>query len=92
MPTAAAIRALAAAAVATSMVIGAIDPALALCGTRGGPGYRSNANGRCVGWSDIGKTCGNPPTERCTAEQAHPDAEEASGHSKKAWDLRPFKK
>jgi hypothetical protein len=31
--------------------------ALADCGDKGGPGYRA-ANGRCVGWSDTGKTRG----------------------------------
>jgi len=36
------------------------DPAFAECGDRGGPGYRG-PRGRCVGWADIGKTCGNPP-------------------------------
>jgi len=36
------------------------DPVFAERGDRGGPGYRG-PSGRCVGWADIGKTCGNPP-------------------------------
>lgn len=37
------------------------------CGCRGGPGYRGS-DGRCVGWKDLAKKCGNPPTSRCSAE------------------------
>lgn len=47
------------------------------CGCRSGPGYRA-PNGRCVGWKDIGKTCGSPPTTRCTAEGPNVGAEEAA--------------
>jgi hypothetical protein len=43
--------------------------AIAACGDKGGPDYRS-PSGRFVGWADIGKTCGNPPSARCTAENA----------------------
>ncbi|CAN7371658.1 hypothetical protein LJR220_003312 [Bradyrhizobium sp. LjRoot220] len=69
---------------ATFLCILATD-ALAACGDRGGPGYRG-PSGRCVGWADIGKTCGNPPTTRCTAESTAPGAEAAAGHGVKAWD------
>src|SRR4051794_35332085 len=61
------------------------EMALADCGARGGPGYRSAA-GRCVGWADIGRTCGNPPTTRCTAERVATGAEVAADHGQKAWD------
>jgi hypothetical protein len=42
------------------------------CGCKGGPGYRA-PNGRCVGWADIDRTCGKPPTLRCSAELAPTD-------------------
>jgi hypothetical protein len=60
-------------------------PALADCGDKGGPGYRA-ANGRCVGWSDIGKTCGNPPTTKCSPEKTSAAADVAAEHSLKAWE------
>jgi endonuclease YncB( thermonuclease family) len=41
--------------------------AFAACGERGGPGYRA-PDGRCVGWADLERTCGNPPATRCTPE------------------------
>jgi hypothetical protein len=59
--------------------------ALAECGDRGGPGYRG-PSGRCVGWADIGKTCGNPPTTRCTPERVSTGSAEAAEHGQKAWD------
>lgn len=37
------------------------------CGCRGGPGYRGS-DGQCVGWRDLAKKCGLPPTSRCNAE------------------------
>jgi hypothetical protein len=37
------------------------------CGCRGGPGYRG-PDGRCVGWADLAKKCGSPPTKYCTGE------------------------
>ena len=40
------------------------------CGCKGGPGYRSNATGKCVGFKALAKTCGEPPTLRCTFENA----------------------
>ena len=61
------------------------DQAIEACGDRGGPGYRS-PSGRCVGWADIGKTCGNPPSTRCTAERAANGAEAAAELGQKAWD------
>ncbi|CAH1669105.1 exported hypothetical protein [Hyphomicrobiales bacterium] len=56
-------------------------PALAqscdYCGCKGGPGYR-DAKGKCVGWKQLSKACGNPPTTRCTYEKGdlEPEAEE----------------
>jgi hypothetical protein len=68
-----------------------VGNALADCGSRGGPGYRG-PNGRCVGWADIGRTCGSPPTTRCTAEGAAIGAEEAAAagasHQDKVEGLR----
>jgi len=40
------------------------------CGCRGGPGYRSNATGQCVGYKTLEAKCGNPPTLRCRFENA----------------------
>jgi hypothetical protein len=59
--------------------------AIAACGDKGGPGYRA-PSGRCVGWADIGKTCGNPPTTRCAVENAASGAEAAADLGQKAWD------
>ena len=42
------------------------------CGCKGGPGYRG-PDGKCVGWAALKKTCGTPPTERCSAEGAAKD-------------------
>ena len=53
------------------------------CGCRGGPGYRG-PNGRCVGWSDIGRTCGDPPSTQCTPEGPNAGAEEAAKLGAKA--------
>jgi hypothetical protein len=47
------------------------------CGCRGGPGYRG-PDGRCVGWASLGRTCGNPPTTRCSAEGPNAGAEAAA--------------
>jgi hypothetical protein len=47
------------------------------CGCRGGPGYRG-PSGRCVGWSDVGRTCGDPPSTRCIPEGPNAGAEEAA--------------
>jgi len=39
------------------------------CGCAGGPGYRG-PDGRCVGFRELERTCGTPPTERCKFENA----------------------
>jgi hypothetical protein len=39
----------------------------AACGERGGPGYRG-PDGHCVGWANLKRVCGDPPTTRCTPE------------------------
>jgi hypothetical protein len=57
------------------------------CGCRGGPGYRG-PSGRCVGWADIGRTCGSPPTTRCTPEGPNAGAEQAAEYGVKAIDAR----
>jgi hypothetical protein len=67
-------------------LVASITCANAACGDRGGPGYRA-PSGRCVGWADIGKTCGNPPTTRCTAENASGSASIAADHGQKAWEV-----
>jgi hypothetical protein len=63
------------------------DEAAATCGERGGPGYRG-PNGQCVGWANIGKVCGNPPTTHCTAEMAKPNAGPAAEHGAAIESLR----
>ena len=40
------------------------------CGCKGGPGYRSDATGKCVGFKALRTECGYPPTLRCTFENA----------------------
>jgi hypothetical protein len=62
--------------------------ASAECGERGGPGYRG-PNGQCVGWANIGKICGSPPTTHCTPERANPNALPASEHGQEIEKLRP---
>lgn len=37
------------------------------CGCKGGPGYRS-PSGHCVGWAQLSRVCGTPPSARCSAE------------------------
>lgn len=49
------------------------------CGSRGGPGYRG-PDGKCVGWANIGRVYGNPPSTNCTPEIAHQNAPEAAAH------------
>ena len=39
------------------------------CGCAGGPGYRG-PNGRCVGFRNLLRICGDPPTQRCKFENA----------------------
>lgn len=45
-------------------------PACKGCGCKGGPGYRSMVTGKCVGFKQLKKACGNPPTLRCVFENA----------------------
>jgi len=37
------------------------------CGERGGPAFRG-PNKKCVGWAELDRVCGSPPTTRCTYE------------------------
>ena len=37
------------------------------CGSKDGPGYRG-PNGKCVGFQQLYRVCGNPPTTRCKLE------------------------
>ena len=64
------------------------DQAAATCGERGGPGYRG-PNGQRVGWANIGKICGSPPTTHCTPEIAHPNAPPAAERGIEIEKLRP---
>lgn len=64
-------------AIAIVVLLSAQASALALCGTRGGPGYRG-PNGQCVSWVGIGRICGYPPTTRCTPEEPNPGADRAA--------------
>jgi hypothetical protein len=74
-------------ALAFMVLAGYVHTSLALadCGDRGGPGYRG-PSGRCVGWADIGRTCGNPPTTKCKAENIAAGSEVAADHGQKAWE------
>ncbi len=40
------------------------------CGCKGGPGYRVDATGKCAGFKALKRQCGDPPTLRCTFENA----------------------
>ncbi|GGF88760.1 hypothetical protein GCM10007301_55880 [Azorhizobium oxalatiphilum] len=44
-------------------------PACTGCGCKGGPGYRG-PDGRCVGFRELAKVCGDPPDRRCVFENA----------------------
>lgn len=44
-------------------------PACTGCGCKGGPGYRG-PDGTCVGFKQLDRVCGDPPTTRCTFENA----------------------
>ena len=68
-----------------------VTSAHATCGTRGGPGFRA-PDGRCVGWNDIGRTCGSPPTQRCTAEATNAGAEDAAKQGVEALQTKKPKK
>lgn len=61
--------------------------AKAACGDRSGPGYRG-PNGKCVGWAELGRVCGSPPTTRCTAENVAPGADTAAEHRGRIEQLR----
>jgi hypothetical protein len=63
-------------------------PTAADCGSRGGPGYRG-PDGKCVGWANIGRVCGNPPSAKCTPEIAHENAPKAAEHGAAIDALRP---
>ena len=39
------------------------------CGCKGGPGYRG-PDGKCVGFRNLTRVCGNPPMLRCVFENA----------------------
>jgi hypothetical protein len=40
------------------------------CGCKGGPGYRSNSTGECVGYKTLVSECGPYPHASCTFENA----------------------
>jgi len=40
------------------------------CGCKGGPGYRIDATGKCVGFKALKSKCGDPPTLKCTFENS----------------------
>ena len=72
---------------ALALLSSAASAACTGCGCKGGPGYRA-PNGRCVGWADIGRTCGSPPTLRCTPEGVAPGADAAAMHGLKAIEAK----
>ena len=60
------------------------------CGCRGGPGYRG-PNGQCVGWANLNKVCGVPPTKNCTNEGGKDEsAAPKKGDSGKEAPRKPF--
>jgi hypothetical protein len=46
----------------------AIEARCTGCSCRGGPGFRAE-DGKCVGWKDLKRKCGEPPEARCTDER-----------------------
>lgn len=71
-----------------AVVVSTATEAASGCGSRGGPGYRG-PNGRCVGWDQLGRVCGTPPTTRCTSEAVAVGApEHADGQEKLRSELR----
>lgn len=52
-------------------------PAFGACGDNGGPGYRNQA-GKCVGWEALARQCGNPPSTKCTPENAAEGSQDAA--------------
>ena len=77
--------------VAGAVVCVMMASAHATCGTRGGPGFRDH-NGHCVGWDALGRTCGSPPTTRCTAESKSDGADDAADFEVKAVDAKNKRK
>lgn len=59
----------------------------AACGDRGGPGYRG-PNGKCVGWAELARVCGSPPTSKCAAETVATGSKEAAVHGAEIETLR----
>jgi hypothetical protein len=57
------------------------------CGCEGGPGYRG-PNGKCVSWMSIGKVCGSPPSQRCTAEIVNVGANAAADYGVNALESK----
>ncbi len=60
------------------MFLAAPTAAQATCGEKGGPGYRS-PDGKCVGWANLRKVCGSPPSTNCTPEMVAEGAGAAAG-------------
>ena len=59
-------------------------------GSRGGPGYRG-PNGQCVGWANLNRVCGVPPTKNCTNEGEKDESAAATkGDSGKEAPRKPF--
>jgi hypothetical protein len=77
--------------VAGAIVCVMVASALATCGTRGGPGFR-DPNGHCVGWSQLGRVCGSPPTQRCAAELKDDGADDAANLEVKAMQANKGRK
>lgn len=72
---------------ATAALVLTLDFAAAACGDRSGPGYRG-PNGKCVGWAELGRVCGNPPTSRCSPENVTAGSDKAADHGTKIQSLR----
>lgn len=75
-------RALRSAAIFCICILCNLPAAHAICGEKGGPGYR-DGNGKCVGWDNFKSACGVPPETRCKAEAVNTRPEEAKGDKKK---------
>ena len=55
----------------TALVVALPTIANATCGTRGGPGYRDPATGKCLSWGQFSYRCG-PDGSRCQPEKPSP--------------------
>ena len=54
-------------AFATALLVALPTIANATCGTRGGPGYRDPATGKCLSWAEFSYRCGpEVPPKECT--------------------------